>query len=102
MKYLLLLTTLLAIETNRNEHHSYITNDISRESIIHTNSFVFTTNYFNGPFAEFKNISNLTNKLWIGDIDFNHPTNVECIFYCEPIVVKSNNIWIVHFKERVR
>lgn len=70
-----------------------------------TNFYAITTN--NGwltnskPFGEFRNITTPTNygNGYYG-IDWDHPTNIEAIFYHEPVIIgHSNGMWVVHFKE---
>lgn len=68
-----------------------------------TNFYTITNNgWFTNskPFGEFINITTPTNY---GDTyygtDWDHPTNIEVIFYHEPVIVgHSNGIWVVHFK----
>lgn len=52
------------------------------------------------PFGEFINITPNTNHAWSFALDYEHPTNIEAIFYHEPVIVgHTNGTWIVRFKK---
>lgn len=43
---------------------------------------------------------NITHPAYDWGIDFAHPTNVEFIFYHEPVLVShTSGVWVYHFKD---
>lgn len=52
-------------------------------------------------FCEVRNIVEPSGTNWWGSgVDFDHATNVEFVFYREPVLLSSSNgVWVFHFKE---
>lgn len=85
-------------------NYQVVSNITTSNPSVVTLDFKWDTNLTAGDFrsaifCELKNRNNqrLNNYTW--GIDFEHPTNVEFVFYHEPTIVSaSNGAWVVHFK----